>query len=109
MTHAEKKEPALYHQDRPTTNHTLSLDLSALDRRRKAAHRCQPLECGCRDSWTCRCHDNPELTDRQIEAAIDAAEHLLSHQLTPQFTIPTRRALWRAGRRDLATLTEVIA
>ncbi|PEG58592.1 hypothetical protein CQY21_21580 [Mycolicibacterium boenickei] len=86
----------------------LSQQFSALDRRRKAAHRCQPLECGCQDPWICRCHD-PELTDQQIEAAINAAELLLQHGLMPLFTIPTRRALWRVGRRDLATLTEVVA
>lgn len=108
MTHGAKSEPAP-RQDRPTSNHTVSLDLTALDRRRKAAHRCEPLECGCRDSWTCWCHDNPELTDRQIEAAINAAEYLLAHKLPPLLAIPVRRALWRAGRRDLATITEVIA
>lgn len=93
-----------------TKNHTTKFydHSNALARRRRASHRCQPLDCGCRvrDPWVCRCHD-PELTEHQIEAAIEAAEFLLDHGLTPLFTIPVRRALWRVGRRDLATLTEV--
>lgn len=104
MTHGAKSEPAP-RQDRPATKNTLSQQLT---RRRHAAQRSEPLDCGCSDPWICRCHD-PELTDRQIEAAINAAEYLLAHKLPPLLTIPVRRALWRAGRRDLATITEVIA
>ncbi|MGB3673584.1 MAG: hypothetical protein WA988_04000 [Candidatus Nanopelagicales bacterium] len=39
------------------------------------------------------------------DAAIQAAEYLRRHALPPIFSIDQGRALWRAGRRDLAVLT----
>lgn len=87
----------------PTAGTTLSNTTNFSDqstRRRTAAARCEPLECGCRDPWTCRCRTIEPTT----EAAIQAAEHLLQNGLQPLFSVAQGRALWRAGRRDLATL-----
>lgn len=75
--------------------------IAGLRRRRAAARRLPPLACGCHEPWTCRHHDGP-ITDRQTEAAIAAADHLIEHQLCPIFGVDQARALWRAGRRDLA-------
>lgn len=73
-----------------------------LHRRRAAAARCQPLECGCRDPWTCRHHDDDQDDDNQTEAAAQAGDYLLRHGLAPLYGVDRGRALWRAGRRDLA-------
>lgn len=105
-----QKKPALHHQDRSVNTHTTQKFISdSTARRRQAAHRCEPLDCGCRDKWTCRCDDNPEPTPQLTEAAITAAEYLQHHGLPPIFSVAQGRALWRAGRRDLAVLvtTEV--
>lgn len=100
----------------PATNGTAittpsDTDRSALHRRRAAASRCEPLECGCVDPWTCRHHDGNHDTDRQTEAAIAAGDHLLGHRLGPIYNVDQGRALWRAGRRDLAVrcVQQVIA
>lgn len=78
--------------------------IAACRRRRAASYRAVPLDCGCRDPWTCTCHD-PQPSERMTDAAVDAAEYLLRHGLPPIFSIDQGRALWRAGRRDLAVLT----
>ena len=65
--------------------------------RHAAAHRLPPLHCGCRDTWTCRCGDNPEPTSRQVDAYRDAATLLLSRGLQPAPDLPCLRALWRRG------------
>jgi hypothetical protein len=53
-----------------------------------------------RDPWQ---QWRPErLSDVQIEAAVAAAHHLLSQDLPPMFDVDTLRAMWRAGRRELA-------
>lgn len=87
--------------DQPRSAHHY---IAACQRRCDAARRVTPLECGCRDPYTCRCRDT-EPTPHQTEAAIQAAEYLLHHALVPIFSIDQGRALWRAGRRDLAVLT----
>lgn len=78
-----------------------------LRRRRAASWRMQAFcpSCSARDPLCCRCYENREPTTRMTEAAIDAAEHLRLHGLSPLYSIAQGRALWRAGRRDLATLT----
>jgi hypothetical protein len=43
------------------------------------------------------------LTENQLDGATHAARHLFAHQLPPIFALPTLRALWRRGDRDLAT------
>lgn len=77
--------------------------IASLRRRRDAAQRVTPLDCGCRDPWTCTCRD-PQPSERMTDAAADAAEYLLHHGLPPIFSIDQGRALWRAGRRDLAVM-----
>ncbi|NVN52275.1 hypothetical protein [Mycolicibacterium hippocampi] len=71
------------------------------DRRRLAAARCEPLNCGCRDPWVCRCRRQP-LSHNQIDAAAAAAEHLECCGLMPIFSDATLRALWTAGHQALA-------
>lgn len=73
---------------------------SQLELRRQAANRSVPLDCGCRDSWLCRCTE-PPLSDPQLDSWRDAAEHILASGLMPAVPIEVRRALWRrpADRR----------
>lgn len=67
-----------------------------LERRRDAAHRSEPLECGCRDPWTCRCRDS-EPSEHQLDAYQDAAEHLLDLNLLPAPNVVAMRQMWRRG------------
>lgn len=72
-----------------------------LERRRKAADRSTPLgDTGnVRDPWL---PWRPEqLSEKQIQAAAEAAGHLLELNLTPMFDLEMLRALWRAGFRSL--------
>jgi hypothetical protein len=72
-----------------------------LARRRDAAHRCEPLECGCRDPWLCRCHDGVRpVTELQLDGWSAAALHLLDNGLTPALPIDVQRQLWRRGGDD---------
>ncbi|MBN7452626.1 hypothetical protein B7435_33430 [Mycolicibacterium peregrinum] len=75
--------------------------IAGLRRRRAASYRLVPLECGCRDTWTCRC-GQPEPSERMTDAATQAGEYLLHHGLPPIYSISQGRALWRAGHRELA-------
>ena len=46
--------------------------------------------------------ERPEkLSEKQIEAAAEAAEYLLAQGLMPIFNLDTLRAMWRAGHRAL--------
>lgn len=85
--------------------------IASIGRRREASRRVQPLDCGCTDPWTCKHHNPVRDADRQAEAAIAAGDHLLHHNLGPLYDVDTGRALWRAGRRDLAvrTASQVVA
>lgn len=80
-------------------------DLSAqLERRRQAAKRSVPLDCGCRDGWTCRCTE-PPLTDDALDDWRDAAWHVLGTGNMPMVPLQIRRALWRRpADRELAEL-----
>lgn len=73
--------------------------LSWTRRRRAAAHRSVPLDCGCRDPWPCRCTD-PPLSEHQIDGWRNAAEHVLAGGQMPVVPIEVRRALWRRGGPD---------
>ncbi|HWU39573.1 MAG TPA: hypothetical protein VN203_18140, partial [Candidatus Acidoferrum sp.] len=44
----------------------------------------------------------PPLTDAQVDGAVAAAEHLLSHGLPPLFEADVLRAMWQHGHRQLA-------
>ncbi|PBJ42962.1 hypothetical protein BB737_05655 [Mycobacterium avium subsp. hominissuis] len=70
-----------------------------MSRRREAAARSLPLDCGCRDPWPCRCTE-PPLDDRQLDSWRDAALHVLRADLVPVLPIEVRRALWRRGGPD---------
>lgn len=72
---------------------------SQLRRRRDAAHRVVPLDCGCPDGWICDC-TSPPLTDRWVDAGRDAALHLLAQGLLPRLELEVLRALYRRGGRD---------
>jgi hypothetical protein len=71
-----------------------------LGRRRYAAARSVPLADGHRDPW--RPWRPERLSDKQVQAAVDAALHLLAADLPPLFDRVTLEAMWRAGYRDLA-------
>ena len=79
--------------------------LSQLKRRRAAAHRSNPLHCGCRDGWTCRCTE-PPLSEHALDGWRDAAQHVLAAGRMPLVPLEVRRALWRrdGADRELAVL-----
>jgi hypothetical protein len=59
--------------------------------------------CGCiKDPDLDRHRCSGEGTEKMVDAAAAAAQHLLAENLTPVFDVSTLRALWRAGHRDLA-------
>src|SRR6185295_2185473 len=72
---------------------------AAFRRRRDAARRLPPLDCGCFDPWLCRC-SRPPLNDRMIDGGRAAAEHLLDIGLVPMLELDTLRALYRRGGDD---------
>lgn len=86
-------------QDTPPSGNTPG---ASRDRRRRAAaQRSAPLDCGCRDGWICRCTDHG-ISDIQADAVIAAAETLLALGAPGIFDADQCRAMWRRGRRDLA-------
>jgi hypothetical protein len=70
-----------------------------LRRRRHATGRCEPLASGHRDSW--QPWRSEKLSDRQIDGAVDAAQHLRDAGLEPMFDLDTLRAMWKAGHHQL--------
>ncbi|BBY36820.1 hypothetical protein MMAN_09540 [Mycobacterium mantenii] len=80
-------------------------------RRHAAASRLNPLDCGCRDPWPCRC-TVPPLSDKRIDAGRDAALHVLATGNVPLLEYEVLQALWRRGGKDrelaelLYTLTD---
>jgi hypothetical protein len=71
-----------------------------LRRRRAASQRLVPLADGVQDPW--QPYRPERLSDVQIQAAVDAAEHLIAQNLPPLFDDATLKAMWKAGHRDLA-------
>lgn len=70
------------------------------NRRRSAAQRMVPLECGCQpDPWLCRCTE-PPLSDMAIDGWSDAARHVLAVGRMPLVPLEVRRALYRRGGAD---------
>ena len=67
---------------------------SQLTRRRLAAKRLPPLDCGCRDPWPCRC-TQPPLSEVALDGWRASIEHLLRQGCVPLVPIEVRRALWR--------------
>jgi hypothetical protein len=70
-----------------------------INRRRDAALRLLPLDCGCRDPWPCTC-TSPPLSAHTIDSFRDAAIHVLGAGCTPLLPIEVMRALWRRGGAD---------
>lgn len=70
-----------------------------LVRRRTAAARSVPLDCGCRDPWRCTCTE-PPLSRVVVDGWRDSAVHILSAGLLPRLPIEVLRALYRRGGRD---------
>lgn len=70
-----------------------------LERRRTAAHRSVPLDCGCRDPHPCRCTE-PPLSDHALDGWKAAALHVIAVGEIPVLPIEVRRALWRRNRGD---------
>ncbi|ORV61582.1 hypothetical protein AWC03_09790 [Mycobacterium europaeum] len=70
-------------------------------RRRDAARRSVPLDCNCRDPWPCRCTE-PSLSVKMVDAARDAAEHLMRAGIVPLLDREALEALWWRGGDDRA-------
>lgn len=68
-------------------------------RRREAAWRLVPLDCGCRDPWVCRCTEPPP-SDRQLDAWRDAALYVLRGHQIPVLPLEALRGLYRRGGPD---------
>lgn len=81
---------------------TGSQGICAARRRRQAAARLMPLDCGCADPWTCHCSVRPPLTEPSLSALAAAATHLREMGLLPLVPAEPLRALWRAGWQELA-------
>ncbi|KUH90765.1 hypothetical protein AU187_24500 [Mycobacterium sp. IS-1556] len=73
--------------------------VAAWKRRHEAARRVEPLDCGCKDSWTCRCTE-PPLSDHALDGWRDAALRLLFCGELPLLPIEVLRALWQRGGPD---------
>jgi hypothetical protein len=73
-----------------------------LRRRRVASWRLPPLDCGCRDPWTCKHYRDAYISDKQADAAVAAIEHLDLVGTPGLLDVDTCRAMWRIGFRDLA-------
>ncbi len=79
---------------------------SQLHRRREIAMRAlpldidrsAPLDCLCRDPWTCRCHEKCCLTEQYIDSWRYAVLHLLALGITPG--VPATVAHELQGRTD---------
>jgi hypothetical protein len=71
---------------------------SQLARRRAAAKRHVPLDCGCRDPWPCRCSE-PPLSDNAIEGWRAAIERTLPIG-PPVVPIEVLQRLHRNGGTD---------
>lgn len=71
-----------------------------LGRRRSAAKRLVPLECGCSDPHPCRCTE-PPLSEKMIDAGRDAAVHIMDNTgRVPLLQTEVLRALYRRGGDD---------
>jgi hypothetical protein len=75
--------------------------LAGLHRRRVAAARSVPLDCGCcRDPLLpCQC-SQPALSVHAVDSWRDAALHIIEQGYMPLVPIEVRRALFRRGGRE---------
>lgn len=85
------------------------IGLQEWKRRRKAAQRMAPLDCGCSDPSGCRCTE-PSLSDHDLDSWRDAAQYVLAIGRTPLVPLEVRRALWRRpADRELAERLHKVA
>ena len=112
MTHPSGRSPGAPHAEATATTKTAA-DQDAASKpmvaptvlsgqwtkRREATSRSLPLQCGCRDPWTCRCTDGA-LSNYEVDGGRDAALHILATGYTPVLAPDVRRALWRRGGDD---------
>jgi hypothetical protein len=85
---------------------------AGLHRRRTAAAQSVPLDCGCRDPWTCDCTENlfdRDGFDRWVDAGGAAARHLLEVGCTPILETDVLQALWRRGGPERALAQHLFA
>ena len=68
-------------------------------RRRQAATRVAPLECGCPDPWAHRCF-RPEPSETMIDAYTSTVEMLAALGYPAAPLVPELRGLWRRGDRE---------
>jgi hypothetical protein len=66
--------------------------VAAWRRRRQASWRLEALPCSCRDPWPHQCR-RPAPSERMLQAAQAAGEHLNAHGLAPLFDPETERAI----------------
>lgn len=65
----------------PTEGRSAVVKCGSFARQRiAAAHRMEPLDCGCRDPWFCQCHHRPHVS---LEARLAADRHLAAAGLAP--------------------------
>ena len=58
--------------------------------------------CGCvRDPDHDRHSCGEQITDAQLQGAVDAAHHILAAGYLPIFDLPTLRELWKSGHHQL--------
>lgn len=96
-----EKRPA-GHGAASTTTTECTEYIAGLHRRRTAASRSTPLDCGCRDPWPCRHHDR-----QSTRGVVEAAGHLAELGLPPLFRLDTCRALWPDDRELAVTLARL--
>src|SRR6516225_2658353 len=76
--------------------HSVHPGIAEWDRRHRATERMAPIDDdGTVDPWLKDIRNRPPLTNVQVDGAVAAAEHLLSHGLTPVFDLDVLRAMWR--------------
>lgn len=89
----------------------MSMTIEGSRRRRAATHRLSRYRDNChhRDPWVCCCDDEPEPSERMVDAYADAVASILDAGMTPAPFLPELRTMWRRGgmdRRLARTLSE---
>jgi hypothetical protein len=100
-TTAKKQKPARV--DCITNRRQCGDDTLAALHRRLVSRRLPPIgTCGCiRDPQHDRHRCGDQITDRQLQGAVDAAHHILEAGYLPIFDVPTLRELWKSGHHQL--------
>jgi hypothetical protein len=101
--HRQPSQEDRHHEFKPYRRQCGDDAPAALQRRRKASRRLPSIgTCGCiRDPQHNRHRCGGQITDRQLQGAVDAAHHLLDAGYPPIFDVPTLRELWKSGHHQL--------